>query len=83
MDLRYGITKLNEIKFIGDMKMSRHKVFTNIAYALLYPYSLSKYGIYVEPIKEKRQYLILYNHQTAFDQFFGKNGKNDRTDFPY
>ena len=31
-----------------------------------------RYGIKVDPFKEQgdRQYLVLMNHQTAFDQFF-------------
>ena len=39
---------------------------------MLYPYSRIKYGLRIEKLKEgkKRQYLVLYNHQTAFDQFF-------------
>lgn len=50
----------------------RHKIVRNIAYAILYPYSRLRYGIKIERLKEgrDRQYLILYNHQTAFDQFF-------------
>ena len=43
-----------------------------LAYAVLYPYSVIRYGLRVKRLKEgrDRQYLILYNHQTAFDQFF-------------
>ncbi len=50
----------------------RHRVVRNIAYAVLYPYSRLKYGIQVERFKEQgdRPYLIVFNHQTAFDQFF-------------
>ena len=50
----------------------RHRVVRNIAFALLYPYSRIKYGLTVEALqdKSKRQYLVLLNHQTAFDQFF-------------
>jgi len=50
----------------------RHRVVRNIAFAVLYPYSRVKYGFHVEKFREqgKRQYLILFNHQTAFDQFF-------------
>ena len=50
----------------------RHKVVRNLAYAVIYPYSRIKYGITIEKNKDKsnRQYLILMNHQTAFDQFF-------------
>ncbi len=49
-----------------------HTVVRNIAYALLYPYSRLKYGVTIKKFdnKEKRQYLILLNHQTPFDQFF-------------
>lgn len=50
----------------------RHRVVRNIAYAVLYLYTRCKYGIKVERFKEQgdRPYLILFNHQTAFDQFF-------------
>lgn len=50
----------------------RHAFFRNLLYAILYPYSRIVYGFSVEKIKEKekRPYLILFNHQTAFDQFF-------------
>lgn len=50
----------------------RHRVVRNILYAVLAPYSRIRYGIKVERFKEqeKRPYLILLNHQTAFDQFF-------------
>ncbi len=50
----------------------RHKVIRNIAYVILRPYIILKYGVSIEkfPNKEKRQFLILLNHQTVFDQFF-------------
>ncbi len=50
----------------------RHAIVRNLAYAVLYPYSRVKYGIRVRKFKEQgdRPYLILLNHQTAFDQFF-------------
>ena len=50
----------------------RHRVVRNVAYAVLWVYSRLRYGIRVEKFKEqeKRAYFILYNHQTAFDQFF-------------
>ncbi len=50
----------------------RHKVVRNIAYAVIAPYTFIKYGVKIEPFKEQgdRQYLVLMNHQTAFDQFF-------------
>ena len=50
----------------------RHRVVRNIAYAIIYPYSKIKYGIKVDKFKDQgdRPYLILFNHQTPFDQFF-------------
>lgn len=50
----------------------RHRVIRNILYFALYPFSVWKYGIKIEKFKEQngRQYLILLNHQTTFDQFF-------------
>ncbi len=50
----------------------RHTLVRNIIYALLYPYARFKYGLRPEMFKEQgnRPYLILYNHQTVFDQFF-------------
>lgn len=48
----------------------RHKAVRNIVYCILYPYCRIKYGIRIERVREKRQYAILFNHQTTFDQFF-------------
>ncbi len=50
----------------------RHKIVRNLAFIILKPYCKIKYGITIEPIKDKRKrpYLIVMNHQTAFDQFF-------------
>ena len=50
----------------------RHKIVQAIAKAVLWPVCKIKYGIKIEKFKEQedRPYLILYNHQTAFDQFF-------------
>ena len=50
----------------------RHRVVRNIAYMVLAPYSRLVYGMKVERFRgqEDRPYLILLNHQTAFDQFF-------------
>ncbi len=50
----------------------RHKIIRNLAFIVLYPYSRIKYGVKVERFKEQKKvpYLVLYNHQTAFDQFF-------------
>lgn len=50
----------------------RHRWVRQVAYAILRPYIRLTYGLKPEPFKEQgdRAYLILMNHQTAFDQFF-------------
>ena len=50
----------------------RHRVVRNLACAVMKPYSYLKYGVRIERFREQgdRSYLVLYNHQTAFDQFF-------------
>ena len=50
----------------------RHRIVRNIVYCILRPYSRWKYGISPTRFKEqeKRPYLVLFNHQTPFDQFF-------------
>ena len=50
----------------------RHRVVRNILNATLGTYTKLRYGIKVERFREQqdRPYLILMNHQTAFDQFF-------------
>jgi len=50
----------------------RHRVITEIARWVLTPYIFLTYGIKVEKFKDqgKRNYLVLLNHQTPFDQFF-------------
>lgn len=50
----------------------RHRVVRNLAAMILGPYSRLAYGIKVRRFKEQgnQQYLIVMNHQTAFDQFF-------------
>lgn len=50
----------------------RHGVARNIIAFILTPVARIKYGYTAEKFKEqgKRPYLILLNHQTAFDQFF-------------
>ncbi len=50
----------------------RHKVIRDIAGWVLKPYIKTKYNVEIVQHEENtpRQYLILYNHQTAFDQFF-------------
>lgn len=51
---------------------TRHGVLKAIAYVLMYPIARIKYGCRIERFKDQgsRAYLILYNHQTPFDQFF-------------
>ena len=50
----------------------RHRVVRNVACAIMKPYSYLKYGVRIDRFREQgdRSYLVLYNHQTAFDQFF-------------
>lgn len=50
----------------------RHKVYVTIAKTILRGYVKKKYNVKLKPFNnpDKRQYLIMYNHQTAFDQFF-------------
>ena len=50
----------------------RHAVVRDLACAVIKPYSCLKYGLKVDKFKgqEKRAYLVLFNHQTPFDQFF-------------
>ena len=50
----------------------RHGVITKLVKLVLAPYCRWRYNITVEPFSnpDNRPYLILYNHQTPFDQFF-------------
>ena len=50
----------------------RHKWITAIGAPIIGIYARLKYGVAVQRFREqgKHPYLILYNHQTAFDQFF-------------
>ena len=50
----------------------RHKIITSLLRPPLKFYCRLRYGITFEQYKEQgdRPYLILYNHQTPFDQFF-------------
>lgn len=58
----------------------RHTIVTNVVFLFLYPYSRIKYGIKIEKIADpKRQYLVLLNHQTPFDQFFVGMSFNRKT----
>ena len=57
----------------------RHKVVRSVLYYVIYPYTRLRYGIKIDRFKEQggRQYLIMLNHQTVFDQFFvGLSFKN-------
>ncbi len=50
----------------------RHRFVRNLIYPFFKPYVQRKYGIQIEKFKddENRQFLIVMNHQTAYDQFF-------------
>lgn len=50
----------------------RHKVIIEIARVIMVPYMKLRYKIQIDKFREdkKRNYLILLNHQTPFDQFF-------------
>lgn len=50
----------------------RHRAVRNILFAILRPYTRWKYGFFPERFKDQKKgaYLILFNHQTPFDQFF-------------
>lgn len=50
----------------------RHTIVTKVLRVFFGPFTAWKYGIKVEEFKESadRQFLVLFNHQTAYDQFF-------------
>lgn len=50
----------------------RHRFIRNFLEIILGPYIRKKYSVDIIPFEgaDKRPYLVLYNHQTAFDQFF-------------
>ncbi len=50
---------------------TRHKIITALAHLVLTPYTRMRYKPKVVPFKERngRRFLVLYNHQTALDQF--------------
>lgn len=51
----------------------RHRIFRNILFFILAPVVWLKYHAKIKKYKDpqkRRQFLILINHQTAFDQFF-------------
>ena len=60
--------KSNKKKWIKP----RHKVVRAVLGFLFLPYAKLKYGIKIRKFKnpDKKPHLILYNHQTAYDQFF-------------
>ncbi len=65
------MTKTTKTKKTKWMR-PRHRFVRNLLNVTLGSYTRIKYGITVEKFKEQeeRPYLILMNHQTAFDQFF-------------
>ena len=48
----------------------RHKVITFLLREPFHLYARIAYGVRIEKCRDKRQFLVLMNHQTAFDQFF-------------
>ena len=63
---------MSKKKKVEKWRKFRHGVATSIVRSLITPFAKYKYGAKVERFKEqgKRPYLIVLNHQTAFDQFF-------------
>ena len=49
----------------------RHRIVWVLAYLILYPYTRIKYRVKIKRFREKprRKYLVMFNHQTALDQF--------------
>lgn len=49
----------------------RHRIVWGLAYCVLYPYTRIKYRVKIKRYKEKtkRPLVVLFNHQTALDQF--------------
>ena len=54
----------------------RHRVVWGLAYCVLYPYTRIKYRVKIKKYKEKkkRPLVVLFNHQTALDQFIIGSG---------
>jgi len=48
----------------------RHRVITTLLRPLIGAYTRIKCGVTVTPAPDSRQYLVMMNHQTAYDQFF-------------
>ncbi len=51
---------------------ARHRVICKMAYCVIKPMTRIKYSAKIEKFAAEgnRQYLVLFNHQTAYDQFF-------------
>lgn len=50
---------------------TRHRIATALVFPWFYLYAKIKYGVRFDKLKkDKRQYFIISNHQTPFDQFF-------------
>lgn len=49
----------------------RHRIIWSLAFLVLWPYTRIKYRVKIKRFREKqkRQYMVLFNHQTALDQF--------------
>ena len=77
---KYTKVNHNILKYMEKAKKQKQKSWIkphhvwvrNILLPIIALYTRWKYSIDVEPFKEQgdRQYLIMINHQTAFDQFF-------------
>ena len=49
----------------------RHRIFQHILCPIMAVFTRLKYGLHYRKFKPtEKQYLVLANHQTAFDQFF-------------
>lgn len=48
----------------------RHSFFRLVLYPFIWALCKIKFHIKIEKCKEKRQFLVISNHQTSFDQFF-------------
>ncbi len=48
----------------------RHSFFRLVLYPFIWALCKIKFHIKIEKCKEKRQFLVVSNHQTSFDQFF-------------
>lgn len=63
---------MNKKKKAKKWIRTRHKIVQRFFIPVFHLWSKLKYGLKVERLKkrDKRQYLVICNHQTAFDQFF-------------